>query len=131
MDFAQRWMDEVWNEGKESAIDDMMAPNCQIYGINGADGLKITGREMFKHMHRAFRTAMPNVRLQLEDTLTDGARVAVRYRMTGTHTGPGLPQPISGKTIDVMGMSFLEVHEGRITQVWNSFDSMAMYQQLM
>lgn len=43
-----RWMQEVWNEGREDAIDEMLDENAVVHGIEGIteagpNGFKIFG----------------------------------------------------------------------------------------
>ena len=33
----RRWFNEVWNEGREAAIDEMFAPDGVAYGLVGGD----------------------------------------------------------------------------------------------
>lgn len=85
--FVKRWFDEVWNEGKPGAIEDMMKPHAIVHGL-GPEPMR--GPEAFKPFHAAYRNAFPDVHVQLEDLVSEGDRVAFRYTVTATHTGDGI-----------------------------------------
>jgi hypothetical protein len=34
---VRRWFEEVWNRGREDAIDELMAPDAPVYGVVGPD----------------------------------------------------------------------------------------------
>ena len=40
-----RWMEQVWNQGRETAIDEMMDVTAVVHGIEGID---VPGPEGFK-----------------------------------------------------------------------------------
>ena len=46
-----------------------------------------------------FRTALSNPKVQIEDSIEDGEKVAARFRMTGTHTGPLMGIPATGRPV--------------------------------
>ena len=52
------WFARVWNDGDESAIDELYAPSAVAHGLPGAS---VPGPEGFKPFFRAFRSAFPNL----------------------------------------------------------------------
>ena len=85
-----RWFEEVWNQKRESAIDELMADDAMVHGIVGPDGKEIRGPAAFKPFFQQFCAAFPDIRITVEDALVDGDKVAVRCAVTATHTGPGV-----------------------------------------
>jgi predicted ester cyclase len=82
---ARRWFEEVWNDRSDDAIEELMAPESHGH-VEGGD---VRGPEGFRNMRDMFFSALPDVRIEIEDILADGERVAVRWRAVGTHTGEG------------------------------------------
>ncbi len=85
-----RWFEEVWNQGNEASIDELMAADAIVHGIVGPDGKEIRGAAAFKPFFHQFRSAFSDIRITIEDCLVDGDKIAVRCMVTATHTGPGL-----------------------------------------
>jgi steroid delta-isomerase-like uncharacterized protein len=130
MTFAERWFEEVWNKGREDAIDEMMSPHTQGHGLKGPDGKEIDGMVAFKSFHRMFRSAFPDMRVKVQEIITEGDKMVARCLVTGTHTGEGLGKPSTGKTVNFYGMSMFRTQDGKIVESWNNFDFMTMYEQL-
>jgi hypothetical protein len=55
---AKRWFEEVWNQGRESAIDELFHPEGEVYGFPEPDSVLI-GPAGFKTIHRVFRNKSP------------------------------------------------------------------------
>ena len=68
------WFKEVWDEGKEDAIDCLLAPDAVAHGL-GPD--EIRGPDAFKPYVRAMRGALGDLEVEVirHQTLTDGDRV--------------------------------------------------------
>jgi hypothetical protein len=58
MTILNRWFEEVLNQGRESAIDEMMWDDAPGRGLVTADGRDIRQKESFKAFHRQFRSAL-------------------------------------------------------------------------
>lgn len=122
-----RWFDEVWNQQREEAIDEMMTEDVVVHGLPGGP---IVGRENFKPFFRAFITAMPDINITVEDVLTDGDKMSCRCTVRGTHTGEGLGFPPTNQPVEFTGGGLCTVEGGRFKEVWNEFDFMRMNTQL-
>ena len=123
---VRRWFEEVWNQGRADAVDEMLAAGAVVHGLGG----DMHGPDDFKRFHAAYREAFPDVRIQLEDLIAEGDRVAARWSGTATHQGGGLGFPATGRRVRLEGMILAVVERGRIVEGWNSFDQMGMLQQL-
>ena len=123
---VRRWFEEVWNNGRTSAIDEMLSSNAVIRGL-GAD---LIGPEGFKPFHAAYRQAFPDVTIRLEHLISEGDIVAVRWSGTGTHQGEGLGMAATGRRVQFSGMAFVRVEGAQIIEAWNNFDQLGMFQQL-
>lgn len=57
------------------------------------------GHEGFKRLPAAYLQAFPDVKIQVEDAMTDGDRVMRRVSWTGTHYGTYLGLAASGRAV--------------------------------
>jgi steroid delta-isomerase-like uncharacterized protein len=124
-----RWFEEVWNKGREEAIDELAAADVVSHGLFDSQGAHVSGREMFKAFWRQFRTAFPDVRVDVNDELTDGAKNMVRCTVRATHSGEGMGPP-SHKPVSFTGMVVARIENGQLKEVWDSWDFMGLYQQI-
>jgi predicted ester cyclase len=126
-EFMHRWFEEVWNNQNEAAIDEMFAEDGVEHGL-GAE--PIVGPENFKTFHRAFVSAYPDLKVHVEDTIVEGDKIAVRCRVTGSHSGQGIGITPTNQPVDFTGMVIVRVRDGKIAEAWNEFNFMEMYKQV-
>ncbi|MBB5339970.1 ester cyclase [Tunturiibacter gelidoferens] len=126
---AQRWFEEVWNQGKESTIDELFHPQGKGYGFPEPHSILI-GPEAFKAIHRQFHSAFGDIHITIDDLVAEGDRVAIRWTATMKHTGDGLGFPATGKTATLPGASFITCRDGIMTEGWNSMDMTKLTLQL-
>ena len=125
----REWYEEVWNKREASAITRMLTPDAVIHGLAQGGGA-LHGPGGFLQFHRAFTSAFPDLRIEVEDAIEEGDRVAMRFTATGTHTGDGLGFPATNRTMRVTGMTIARVAGGKFAEGWNVFDALGMMQQL-
>ena len=130
MSLQRRWYEEVWNQGRESAIDELAAPDVIAHGLKDADGNEVVGTEAFKVMFRAFRSALPDMHVEVQALIQQGDLSAARLVVTATHTGEGLGIAATGKRVTFTGMAMGREKDGKLVEAWNNFDFATMYQQM-
>jgi predicted ester cyclase len=74
--------------------------------------------------------AFPDGRLTMEDQVTEGDKVVVRWSFTGTHKGELMGIAPTGKRIAMTGMSIMRLVGGKIVEAWEEWDNLGMMQQL-
>ncbi|HUQ30675.1 MAG TPA: ester cyclase [Pyrinomonadaceae bacterium] len=130
MEVVHRWFEEVWNKGREEAIDEMLAENGIAHGLVDENGKELQGPAEFKPFFRQFRDAFPDIQVAIEDCVTEGDMAAVRCRVTAKHTGAGLGVAATNKPVEFTGMSIVRVKDGKIIEAWNNFDFLSLNQQI-
>jgi steroid delta-isomerase-like uncharacterized protein len=125
-----KWFEEVWNKGNESAIDEMFAEDAVAHGLLDENGEELRGPAGFKPFFRKFRDAFPDIRVTIEDCISEGDKAVARCRVRAVHTGAGLGIAATGNPVEFTGMSIIRVHDGKIVEAWNNFDFMSLNQQL-
>lgn len=128
--FIRRWFEEVWNKGREEAIDEMFAEDGIAHGLADQTGAQLRGPNDFKPFFHSFRGAFPDIEVIVEDTIAEGDRVAARCRLRATHAGDTLGFAATQKPMEITGIAIVRVRDGKIVEAWNNFDFMTMRQQL-
>ncbi|HEX8456484.1 MAG TPA: ester cyclase [Pyrinomonadaceae bacterium] len=126
----RRWFEEVWNKGREAAIDEMFAEDGVAYGLADETGAPLRGASGFKPFFRNFRGAFPDIKVVVEDTIAEGDRVAARCTVQATHAGDHLGFAATQKPMQITGVAIVRIRDGQIVEAWNHFDFMSMFQQL-
>ena len=124
---VRRWFKEVWDEGREDAIDALMAPYGVAYGLPGGP---IQGPTEFKPVFRTFREALGDLTIEVVRTVADRDMVAAHCHVTGRHVGFALGGNPSNQPVDFWGIAMVRVEDGKIVEGWNCFDMLCLYQQI-
>lgn len=113
------WFEKVWNDRDSTMIPELMAPD----GIGYTEGdQKITGIGAFLEYRNQFLTAMPDLDIEIVDSLADDHAVCVHWHATGTHTGAGLGLDPTGQLVSFRGVTWFKVKDGKLTEgrdFWN------------
>ena len=126
----RRWFEEVWNKGREEAIDEMFAEDGIAHGLADEVGNPLRGPAGFKPFFRKFRAAFPDIEVVVEDTITEGDKIAARCTVRGKHQSDSLGFAATQQPMEITGMTIVRVRDGKIVEAWNNFDFMSMFQQL-
>ncbi|MBW3625252.1 MAG: ester cyclase [Armatimonadetes bacterium] len=125
----RRWFEEVWNEKRVEAIDELYADDAIAHGL-GEGGGDVVGPEGFKQFHTTFCQAFPDMQITVEEVITDGDRAAARFSGWGTHQGDALGVPPTGNRVTFTGMTFTRWEDGKIQEGWNNVDIMGILKQV-
>jgi steroid delta-isomerase-like uncharacterized protein len=91
----------------------------------------IAGRDEFREFMRGVSRAFPDFRFELHHLVADGDLVAAHYTFAGTQNDTFLGSvPSRGQSFSTRGMSLFNCSHGRIGELWVTFFSLAMLQQL-
>jgi predicted ester cyclase len=78
---------------------------------------------VFSDAAQRARTAFPDMKLTVDDVITEGDKVVTRWTMTGTHKGTVSQFPLgevkpTGKPVTVQGITIHQVQNGVIVNSW-------------
>lgn len=114
-----RWFDEVWHNGNENAIDELLDENAVIHGLE--IDANLTGPAAFKPFYRSFRESFPSIRVDL-DHLVEANDYEVAYcTVTGRN--------VKGQEVNFNGIVVCKFKDGKMVEAWNGFDFLKMFQQ--
>ena len=128
---VRRFFDEVLTQGKEASARELLAPDFVAHHPNVPGGV-IRGVEEMLDTVGMFHAGFPDLRYSVvDDSLTDGSRVAVRWSASGTHDGAFLGVPATHRRVDgISGTDIFRIENGKIAETWVSSDLFGLFQQL-
>jgi steroid delta-isomerase-like uncharacterized protein len=118
----------VWEEGNIDLVDELLAPDYINHTPASPD--QPTGPEGVKGVVAMFRSAIPDLRVVVEDMIAEGDKVVVRYTLEGTHEGELFGVPPTGQRLSIKSIAVERVSDGKIREHWRVTDGLDMMQQL-
>lgn len=124
--YARRLFDDVWGKGRIEAIDELVTGD--VVGHDPMNPVKGIGE--FRNVVMKYRTAFPDLRLDIEDLFSAGDKVVIRWRATGTNRGQLEGLAPTGRQATVTGISITRFAGDRICELFDSWDALGLMQQL-
>src|SRR6476620_7734101 len=126
---TRRLYDAVWNERRLDLIEEWITP--AFVGHYSAYPEPLHGFAGFRVMVDDLLTAIPDVRMRLEDTVAAGDKVVSRVTMTGTHSGPMLGFAPTGRPIEAQFVTIERYGpDGRAEEEWAMTPDLALSRQI-
>jgi steroid delta-isomerase-like uncharacterized protein len=123
----RRIFEECWNQGDFSVVEEVFSPD---YVAHFTPPGAPTGRDAFRWTVNLYRTAFPDLQLQVDDMLADGDKVISRVTIRGTHTGQLMNIPPTHKAVTVTGIVIARFEKGQNMEAWGEIDRFGLMQQL-
>jgi steroid delta-isomerase-like uncharacterized protein len=130
-ELIRTWFHEVWDEGREDAIDRLLAKDAKVHGLIGSDGpAMMVGPDEFKPFFRMMRGALGDLEIRVVRTIAQDEMVAAHCHVIARHVGDALGGPPSNRPVEFEGVTIARVKDGKFVEGWNFFDLLSMYQQV-
>jgi steroid delta-isomerase-like uncharacterized protein len=126
---VRRYYDEIWSQGRLDLVDDLFAED--YVNIDPATpGGAVHGRAGMKALVAGYRAAFPDLRFTIEAQFGDADRVVSRWTARGTHRGPLLDIPPSGRAAAVEGITVSRFAGDLIAEDYVIWDALGLLRQL-
>ena len=88
------------------------------------------GREAIERLYDTYLSAFGDMKLEQDELLIDGDRVALLARVSGTDTGGFMGMPPSGRQVRFPTVFFFELRDGRIARERRIYDFTGVLTQI-
>jgi predicted SnoaL-like aldol condensation-catalyzing enzyme len=123
-DIVKRFIDEIFVAGRPEAVDELVTPDFTSHGLPGS------GPEVMKAAIGRVSQALTDSTMEIQDTVMEGDRVAVRLVASALQSGPFMGMPPSGKRYTIEEIHIFRIADGRVAEHWHQFDGLGMLRQL-
>jgi steroid delta-isomerase-like uncharacterized protein len=89
-----------------------------------------TGHAAWEGNARQIIDAFPDFEIRIDDMFAAGDKVAVRARMSGTHKGPFLGAPATGKRVSYDSYELYRLEGGKVAEEWICSDLVTLMTQI-
>lgn len=118
---------DAFNRGDWDALDDCFTDGFVDHEVPPEMGTGLAGVKAYVGM---FRAGFPDLKFELVDLISEGERAACHTRVTGTHKGEFMGIAPTGKKIDVGGVDFVRIRNGKTAEHWGYSSEMKLMEQL-
>jgi steroid delta-isomerase-like uncharacterized protein len=123
---VQRFYEEVFNQGREEVIDEIISADYVDYGHNPPG----RGPEGAKQDFRNATAVFSNTHYTIDELLATDNRVIARWTGTYIHAGDFAGVPATGKPVSLTGISIYRVANGQIQETRNAVNWLSLLQQI-
>jgi steroid delta-isomerase-like uncharacterized protein len=116
------------NTADEQLAGEVIASDAVFHAPTHAEPLR--GPEGYLELLAILRAGFPDIQWTLEETITEGDRVAARFTMRGTHRGDFFGIPPTGNEISVQALNFYHLADGQIIGEKGQPDLLGIMQQI-
>ena len=124
----RRIYDELWNERKLEIAEDLIAEGATNYDT-GLLPMSF-GPEEMKGTIRMVTAAFPDNRHEVKEVIAEGDRVVLRCTLSGTHEGPFMGIPPTGRRIEVNEIHIYRLKGGKAVEHRAGRDDLGAMRQL-
>lgn len=120
--------EEIWNRGNWDLAPERYHRDIVVHTPTEPEPIR--GLDGFRRHWGELRATFPDLTMAVQEIFADGDKVAVRFTVTGTNTGPLDGMKPTGKRVRFDEAAFFRFEEGLVKEAWFAFDSMEMGRQL-
>lgn len=117
----------AFDSGDLKKLEETTAPNFVDH--NPLEG-QLPGVGGTKQASAIYRTAFPDAKIVVEDTIAGADKVVIRWSGSATHKGPFLDIPPTGKRVKLEGITIFRIVKGRVAEQWGELNLWGILRQL-
>jgi len=88
------------------------------------------GPAAYRRQVERFLKGLPDLRFNIDETVSERDKLVVAWTLTGTHRGEFLGIPATNKKISVSGITINQIADGKILESTVLWDVLSLMQQL-
>lgn len=117
----------IWNERRLEFIPLVIA-DTHALGDPTVQGRGV-GPENYRRQVERFLTGLPDLRFDVEDTISEGDKLVVSWTITGTHRGEFLGVPPTNRKVSFSGITISQIRDGKVIESTVIWDGLGLLEQ--
>ncbi|HWC12208.1 MAG TPA: ester cyclase [Acidimicrobiales bacterium] len=117
---------DAWNAGDGERYLEMYHPSIMHHGLGPEPFDQLANRGFYEAMWAAF----PGAQLIIDDTISEGDRLALRFHLVGEHKGEFMGIPPTGRAFLLSAQTIMRFGDGRVVERWTTGDLLGLLIQL-
>ena len=121
---------EIVAQGSLETLDDALQEVYAHTIVMHEPDEDVRGIEGLTQFVSMIRSALPDLRVTLEEDIAEGDKVVSRWRAQGTHQGELMSIAATGNEVAITGITIHRIKEGKIVEEWENWDALGLMQQI-
>ncbi|MDA2919510.1 ester cyclase [Desulfobacterota bacterium AH_259_B03_O07] len=122
---ARRYIEEVHNKWNLEFADEIFSNDCVVHV-----GLASFNKEDYKDLVKRYSSTFPDIATDVDDQIAEADKVVTLWTTRFTHDKKSMGVNPTYRQIIIKGISIYRFVEGRIVEMWVSWDRLSLMQQL-
>ena len=122
---VRRFIHEVFERGDAATVDELATDDYTPHGFG-----QQPGPAALKATQERAHAGLSDARIEIEDMIAEGDRVAVRLTSSAKQTGEFMGMPPSGKAYTISEIHIFRIRDGRVSEHWHEMNVAALMEQL-
>ncbi len=124
---VRSFYDDLWNRWDDGLVPAVLSP---MFAFRGSLGTSTRGLAEWRGYRDTIRAGSSDFHNSVVTLVVDGPTAAARLLYSGTHTGPLLGIPATGRPFEYAGAGFFTAADGLLTSAWVLGDLDGLRRQL-
>lgn len=126
-EIVREFLEEVFNKQKVELIDEFLAPDYVLHhpGVPGP-----MGRDAFPEFVACFPAGFADFAIRVKSVIAEADEVAVRFVLSGVHHGTFMGVEATGRDVELPGIAFYRLRNGKIVEDRPIIDWALMLEQM-
>jgi steroid delta-isomerase-like uncharacterized protein len=126
-ELLQEWAN-LWSSNNADAFLSLFTENCHYEDV--AFGLMKEGKMQLKDFFTVTRTAIPNLKISVQSCFASEKNGVIEWLMSGTQEGEFHDIPATHKAIQVRGITWVELEDGKIKTNRDYYNLLTVLKQI-
>jgi predicted ester cyclase len=114
---AKRWFEEVWVQRDTQVVHDLLQADSVCHTELG----DLVGLQPFLDFHARILQDLPDLKVLVEEMVSEGDSVVVRWLLSATH---------GGKPLRFRGMTWIRYRDSKMVEGWDCWNVGGLLHQL-
>jgi len=114
--------------GNRAAFEELLS--SEFVDHNAIPGFPPGAEGAWQLLNGMYRSAFPDLVVEIHDQVAEGDQVATRKTFHGTHKGSLMGIPPTGKRVQIGVIDIVRIANGQIVEHWNVVDTLGLLQQV-
>jgi steroid delta-isomerase-like uncharacterized protein len=124
----RRFYEQVWDNGNLDVCDEVFAADYVRHDLRPSEAAP--GPEGQKRIAADFRSAFPDLRVEIDILVAEDDYVVGRWTASGTNRGPWGVLAATGRRATFSAVNIFRFEDGKVAEIWNHRDDLGLREQL-